>query len=274
MKKKRVFLFIYFAIGLLLAGTLVIWESLDFKGTSREESEGASDDPNARAIFEWKRTRDPKTQKIPDHIYTKELSFAVKLPRVDLLDEGRIIKSKSLGKTATVDWTKRGPTNIGGRTRALGVDINNENLILAGGVSGGLWRSTNRGTSWTKTTNASALQSITCWLKTPDQERQILGMYGTGEYVGKPPGIWNSAGVLGSTFLGYPGDGLMKSIDDGVSWAQLQSTVSGTPQEEHAFQSVWRIVTDPANASQDVVYVASSGGGYGTIREYQREALG
>jgi len=40
-----------------------------------------------------------------------------------------------------------GPNNTGGRTRALMVDRRNDNIILAGGISGGLWRSENGGTS-------------------------------------------------------------------------------------------------------------------------------
>ena len=35
----------------------------------------------------------------------------------------------------------RGPWNVGGRTRALAIDVANENRMLAGGISGGMWLS-------------------------------------------------------------------------------------------------------------------------------------
>ena len=41
-----------------------------------------------------------------------------------------------------------GPNNVAGRTRALWIDPRNEKIILAGAISGGLWRSENGGTSW------------------------------------------------------------------------------------------------------------------------------
>ena len=50
---------------------------------------------------------------------------------------------------------------MGGRTRALAIDRYNERVILAGGVSGGLWRSTNAGKTWRKVTNRRTSPSIT-----------------------------------------------------------------------------------------------------------------
>ena len=41
-----------------------------------------------------------------------------------------------------------GPDNVGGRTRAILIDKDNSNLIYAGGVSGGLWKSNNAGLTW------------------------------------------------------------------------------------------------------------------------------
>jgi len=46
-------------------------------------------------------------------------------------------------------WTSLGPGNIGGRTRALLIDPNNPNIMYAGGVSGGIWKTTDGGNSWT-----------------------------------------------------------------------------------------------------------------------------
>ena len=51
--------------------------------------------------------------------------------------------SRSSALNTTLLWTEMGPDNVGGRTRAILIDKDNPNLIYAGGVSGGLWKSTN-----------------------------------------------------------------------------------------------------------------------------------
>src|SRR5512140_359403 len=128
----------------------VIWDE--------EALEGNGEDPGARAHYEWLRLHDPATGVIPQGIRDRELAFATRLPvRAEVLAKG----ATGSGLAATT-WSKRGPTNVGGRTRALGVDITNANVILAGGVSGGMWRSANGGSSWTQSTTPAQLHSVTC----------------------------------------------------------------------------------------------------------------
>src|ERR1700755_1763734 len=57
-------------------------------------------------------------------------------------------RAVSEGATAFGPWEFLGPGNIGGRTRALAFDPTNENVMYAGGVSGGIWKSTDAGASW------------------------------------------------------------------------------------------------------------------------------
>jgi hypothetical protein len=45
-------------------------------------------------------------------------------------------------------WENLGPGNIGGRTRALLIDPTNPNVMYAGGVAGGVWKTTDGGLSW------------------------------------------------------------------------------------------------------------------------------
>jgi len=53
------------------------------------------------------------------------------------------------GKAALgINWNQIGPDNVGGRTRAVHVDINNSNIIYAGSVAGGLFISTDAALSW------------------------------------------------------------------------------------------------------------------------------
>jgi hypothetical protein len=49
------------------------------------------------------------------------------------------------GDLANNPWIERGPTNVGGRTRAVIFDPNDptNETVFAGGVSGGMWKNTN-----------------------------------------------------------------------------------------------------------------------------------
>ncbi len=47
-------------------------------------------------------------------------------------------------------FVEEGPNNVGGRTRAVVVDPTNDNIVYAGAVGGGLFKSTDRATTWTR----------------------------------------------------------------------------------------------------------------------------
>ena len=45
-------------------------------------------------------------------------------------------------------WELAGPTNVGGRISDLQIDRNNENIIWAATASGGVWKSLDKGQTW------------------------------------------------------------------------------------------------------------------------------
>ncbi len=219
-----------------------------------EASVGTPDDPVARARYEWLRLHDPATGHIPANIRENELAFASTLPTKESIVSSMLSKSPGPAANQLLTWSSRGPNNVGGRTRALALDVTNENIILAGGVSGGLWRSTNGGTSWTKVSSLSGLQSVTSIAQDTRSGQTATWYYSTGEYVG------NSASGGSAS---YRGDGIFKSTDSGLTWSQLASTVSGTPQSfDQAFDYVWNVLTDPSNGAQAEVYASTYGGIY------------
>ncbi len=200
------------------------------------------DDPINREIYETKRLVDPVTGKIPKNIRERELQFS------------RTITSGGLKSINATGWINRGPFNVGGRTRAIAVDVNNEDIILAGGVSGGMWRSTDGGSSWTLTTAPDQLHSVTAIAQDNRAGHTNTFYYVTGEYLG------NSASATGASFKG---DGVFKSDDGGQTWTQLESTVSGTPEDfDQYFDYCWNVKVSPATGS---VFVAT----YGAIKRSQ-----
>ena len=82
-------------------------------------------------------------------------------------------------RTTSSTYTSRGPTNLGGRTRAMAVDLSDatSNTILAGGVSSGLFRTTNGGASWTKVSSNGEIHNVTAIAQDPRVGFQNIWYY-------------------------------------------------------------------------------------------------
>jgi len=196
------------------------------------------DAPHERLLFQKLVLQDPSTDKMPANFRERELNF---------LSNNRnqfISRTKSQG----IDWKQTGPYNVGGRTRALAVDVNNDNVILAGGVTGGMWRSENGGSSWTKVTNTTDHQSVTAVAQDPREGHTDTWYYTTGEYSG-------SASGGGDSF--YSGVGVFKSENGGKNWKKLPAMDSKkTPLFTEPTDICWNISVDPLNGD---IYVATYG---------------
>ena len=201
---------------------------------------GSENDPQNMRNWFSSRLVDP-SGKIPTNVRANELEFAKTLPKNEALIE---------------NWIARGPYNVGGRTRAIALDINNENVIMAGGVSGGVWRTEDLGANWTKLTSNEMLHNVTCLKqdsRTNNPENPSTWYYGTGESYG------NSASGSEAYFYG---NGIYKSVDNGATWESLESTASNTPDEFDVWDLVWDIEINTSVDSIDQVFAAVYGGIY------------
>ncbi len=193
----------------------------------------------ARWNYFFRMLKDPATNQIPHGIREKELAFARTLRRTFRGIEDTLFT-----------WTEVGPTDVGGRTRALTVDVANSNIIMAGGVSGGIWKSTDGGESWVTKSDPSQSLSVTSLAQDIRPGHTSTWYYTTGEFVG------NSASDLGkrSPFFGT---GLYKSIDNGETWEQVPDPWGRNPTSwDSPLDFVSRIVISPTTGS---VFLASNG---------------
>lgn len=188
--------------------------------------------------YQWNQDRlaDPSTGEIPRGIRRAELEFAKTLPKNS---------NRSLG------WQLIGPKQLGGRTRAAAFDVRDENIVLAGGTTGGMWKSVDGMASFYKTTNAAQLHSVTCLAQDTRAGKEDIWYAGTGEYY--------PVTSMAAYNCPFSGDGIYKSTDNGESWSLLASTQSLTPHTSYVngdMDYVWRIVIDHTETSNDVVLAA------------------
>lgn len=234
---------------LALAPQMLPAQELSIRNRSdiEEVREGRAEDPAARATWELERTRDPRTGTLPPDIRAQEMDFASRLP-------ARVATAKGAGVQA-MQWRPLGPYNVGGRTRALAYDIAHPDNILAGAVSGGMWRSVDGGESWTKTTGPADVQSASCIVQDKRPGSTNVWYYGTGELLSTSE---RRVDTLLRTLM--TGNGIYKSTDNGASWTQLASTKGGADGRlDEIFQGVWRIATDNSAVTLDEVYAACYG---------------
>jgi PKD repeat protein len=180
------------------------WEELE----EGEESEKYNR-PDMFAAFDRLKRMDPSTGEVPAdglinayEYYISEWGYPQMVPTESNSNYGLM-------------WDHRGPTGIGGRTRAILWDPNSANHkgFFAGGVGGGLWHTddvTVTNPNWIQVSPLFSNVAVTC-LNVDPSNSQVM-YFGTGEG-------WNNADAL-------RGAGVWKSIDGGMTWNQLPSTSS------------------------------------------------
>lgn len=209
---------------------------------------GTKDDPYAAARYEWMRLHDPRTGQIPFGIRWRELAFSATLPTA----ESRAFFRSNAAVATLGPLRQLGPNFVGGRTRALGIDISGD-YVLVGASSGGVFRMVDFNEPWVVTTTPNQNENVTCLAQDTRPGKTHIWYYGTGEMRSSGGG----GGPLGNTM----GSGIYKSVDSGKSWVHLTATQGDGPALfNHPFESAWNVVTNPTAEGDGEVYVAAFGG--------------
>jgi len=110
-----------------------------------------------------------------------------------------------------LNFSYDGAPNVSGRVTALAVDPTNPIIVYLGAAEGGVWKTTNGGTSWTPLTDTQVSLAVGSIAIDPSNHATV--------YVGTGEGN-NNQDV-------YYGAGILKSTDGGSTWTRLSGPFVG-----------------------------------------------
>ena len=216
MRKSR------FAIPAIALVSTVAFISFQFSATVFHTDASAEHDPLKPVKLKKQDRIDLAIQQ--EHELTKDLSLDI-VPRERLVEaeayRKSLIKKNINGRVAAavpgLVWQERGPSNVGGRTRALLFDLNDAangyRKVWAGSVGGGLWFTndiTIASPVWNKVNDLFENMAITAIVQNPANPQEMY--FGTGE------GWFNTDAIRGL--------GIWKSTNGGTTWSRLVSTAN------------------------------------------------
>jgi photosystem II stability/assembly factor-like uncharacterized protein len=137
---------------------------------------------------------------------------------------------------AAAAWVSLGPTNGAGRINAIAFSQDDLQTIYAGSETGGVWKSTDSGVTWTPLTDSIPSMEVGSIAVAPSSPKLV--------YVGSGAGR-------------FSGIGLIKSTDAGATWELPSAVVGG---------NIWGISVHPSNPNELVIgtdiggYLSTDGG--------------
>lgn len=184
------------------------------------------------------------------YLYERLFPFDKPLPANWQLAAAQIRKSLKAKEEASSSWTLLGPAKFysvggqgtqipnSGRATALWFDPANKNTIILGTADGGVWKTTDQGSTWTSIFDAGPNLSIGSLAVDPANKSVI--------YIATGEGNFSSDGISGS--------GIFKTTNGGASWTNIPLPwVYVQPNN-----TIRRIVVDPRNSQK--LYAAADGG--------------
>ena len=137
-------------------------------------------------------------------------------------------------------WQSLGPGNQGGRSRAMVIDPNNPDIMYLAAVTGGVFKTTDGGASWTAVGDTLPVLTNASLAMDPNDSRTLY--LGTGEIFG-----------FGTNNVRFAGNGIYRSTDAGTTWNPI-----GQPAQSNAFDFISDIVFSPGSSQR--LYAATNAG--------------
>ena len=155
----------------------------------------------------------------PRAAYRQAAAHAARMPlyssaRGRYLSAAEARRSRLRGGAVKGSWRPLGPGNVGGRTRTLVIDRDRPETMYAGGVSGGVWKTTDGGAEWSAVGDGLANVAVNSMAMHPRDSRLL--------YVGTGEGYFRED--VRGTGLPLRGGGVFRTTDAGKHWSMLAST--------------------------------------------------
>ncbi len=226
MKRKKLLFSLFTLLVLTVVGALTFLPKVESGNDNKLKTEEENDEGIAGAMeFYHRQLANFQTGEIEVDKIMAAKDAAMKFT-----------SSKSLNLT----WSEMGPNNVGGRVRAILIDKDDNQLMYAGGVNGGLWKSTTGGQSWVQVPLNGNLAVVSI-CQTPNGDIFV----GTGEGLAQPGYTNHNSGALG--------EGVYHKAASSSTFTKLSNTAN--------WQKVNRLAAD----KNGVVYAATSLGLWKTV---------
>lgn len=219
---------------------------LEMAGKKFSEGEGfeeRKDGPDEFLKFH-RGIRTRSDEEKPGYPQNHQLIELQKAQQFSSLQKGAFAVRIQTNSNGVIAFTERGPGNVPGRTRGLIVDPDDatHKTWYAGSASGGIWKTSDAGSSWQWITPSVPNMATTCLAMAESNHNVIYA--GTGE------AFRNTDGVNGM--------GIFKSTDRGGNWSALANS--------SLLENVNRIAVDPSNenyllaACNSGIFLSTDGG--------------
>jgi hypothetical protein len=219
MKRKKLLFSLFTLLVLTIVGALTYLPKTNVESDNYIKSEEENDEGIDGAV---------------DFYHRQMANFQTGEIEVDKIMAARDAARKiSSSKALNLSWSEMGPNNVGGRVRALLIDKDNNQLMYAGGVNGGLWKSTTGGQSWVEE-NLDGNLAVVSICQTNNGDLFV----GTGEGLAQPGNTNHNSGALGA--------GIYHKPANSSTYTQIPATAN--------WQKVNRLAAD----KNGVVYAATS----------------
>lgn len=207
---------------------------------------------NDKRLLRWKYFNNPRAYplaNVPAGAYQRAVSY---------YDQKWGLTNRPADRPNALDvtaWTPIGPAPIGtnptttGRINSIAVNPNNPNIIYIAAATGGVWKTTDGGASWTPKTDTQCSLAMGSVVLDPANPNIVYA--GTGEQ-----------NFSADSFYGC---GVLRSSDGGNTWTRLGGGIFSTAT---GGATISRVLVDPSGAGTltgSKVFAATSFGLYRSV---------
>jgi len=214
-------------------------------------------------IINGKREINGKTEKIPGwkqfrrwewYWDTRVNPVTGEFPKTRAVDQyAKYLTDSKPTKSNAGNWISAGPSASDGgyagvgRVNCIAFHPTNNNIFWVGTPSGGLWKTTDGGTTWTVLTDQNTVLGVSDIAIPSDYATSHTIYIATGDRDGGS--LWSLGGGM---YNDNNSIGILKSTDDGVTWQSTGLTYTASQNK-----SIGRLLVHPSNPSLLVVSTSS-----------------